>query len=360
MRSRQSTASHARGLLSTSRQQERRRLRRRSHPGGMVRELPTSCRELLELQHGVIARWQAAGTGLDPHAVDSQLRQSRWQALYPGVYATFTGEPTRIAVLWPAVLRAGPGAVLSHSSAAELDGLIDRPVPAVHVMISGARRLTTLPIIRADRVPLIVVHHSARLARARHPTRLPPRTRIDETTVDLSQSAANLDEALSWLIRACSRRLVTAELLLTAMQMRPKLHWRTELTGALSEAGDGVHSMLELRYVRGVERAHRLPRATRQAVSRLGRRTRYLDNQYRAFGVAVELDGRAAHPAEARWRDIHRDNASAGSGIVTMRYGWADVTEHPCRVAAEVASVLRLRGWAGHLQPCGPECTAVP
>jgi hypothetical protein len=234
--------------------------------------------------------------------------------------------------------------------------LMDRPVAAIHVTISGTRRL---PIIRADRAPLIVVHHSARLAQARHPTRLPPRTRIDETTVDLSQSAANLDEALSWLIRACSRRLVTADLLLAAIQIRPKLRWRTELTGTLTEVSDGVHSVLELRYVRGVERAHGLPRAARQAVSRLGRRTRYLDNQYRAFGVAVELDGRAAHPAEARWRDIRRDNASAGSGIVTLRYGWADVTEHPCRVATEVASVLRQRGWTGHLQPCGPQCLAM-
>jgi hypothetical protein len=322
------------------------------HPSG-------ACQELLELQHGIIARWQAAEAGLDLHAIDSQLRRSHWQALYRGIYATFTGEPTRIAVLWAAVLHAGPGAVLSHYSAAELDRLIDRPVPAIHVMISGARRLAKLPIIRADRAPLVVVHHSARLAQARHPTRLPPRTRIDETTVDLSQAATNLDEALSWLIRACSRRLVTAELLLTAIQMRPKLRWRTELTGALTDVGDGVHSVLELRYVRGVERAHGLPQAARQAVSRLGRRTRYLDNQYRAFGVAVELDGQAAHPAEARWRDIHRDNASAGSGIVTLRYGWADITEHPCRVAAEVASVLQLRGWTGRLRPCGPQCVAV-
>lgn len=325
----------------------------------MATHLPGACQELLELQHGVIARWQAAEAGLDLPAIDSQLRWRHWRVMRRGVYATFTGEPTRNAVLWAAVLRAGPGAVLSHHSAAELDGLIDRPTPAIHVMISSARRLTIFPIIRADPAPPLVVHHSTRLAQARHPTRLPPRTRIDETTVDLSQAAANLDEALSWFIRACSRRLVTAELLLTAIQVRPKLRWRTELTGVLTDVGDGVHSVLELRYVRGVERAHELPRAARQAVSRLGKRTRYLDNHYREFGVAVELDGRAAHPAEARWQDIHRDNASAGTGIVTLRYGWADVTERPCRVAAEIASVLRLRGWTGRPRPCGPQCVAV-
>ncbi len=325
----------------------------------MAPPLLGTCQELLELQHGVIARWQAAEAGLNLQAIDSQLRRGHWRSLYRGVYATFTGEPGRMPILWAAVLRAGPGAVLSHHSAAELDGLTDRPVRAVHVMISSARRLTTLPLIRADPAPPIVIHHSARLAQARHPTRLPPRTRTAETTIDLCQAAATLDEALSWLIRACSRRLVTAEPLLTAMQVRPKLRWRTELTGALADIGDGAHSALELRYVRDVERAHGLPRADRQAVSRLGRRTRYLDNRYREFGVAVELDGKAAHPAEARWRDIRRDNASAGAGIVTLRYGWADVTERPCQVAAEVASVLRLGGWTGYSRPCSPHCGTV-
>jgi very-short-patch-repair endonuclease len=93
-------------------------------------------------------------------------------------------------------------------------------------------------------------------------------------------------------------------------------------------------------------------------MSRVGGRTRYLDNRYQEFAVAVELDGQAAHPAEARWRDVRRDNASAGMGIITLRYGWAEVTEEPCRVAAEVAQVLRLRGWTGHLRGCGPCCRA--
>jgi hypothetical protein len=326
----------------------------------MARHLPSPCQDLLELQHGVIARWQAAEAGLDTQAIDAHLRWGHWQSLYRGVYATFTGEPSRIPILWAAVLRAGSGAILSHQSAAEVDGLAGQPGPVCHVMISSARRLTPLQGGRLEQAPRIVVHYSARIDQARHPTRLPPRTRVEETTVDLSQAAATLDGALSWLIRACSRRLTTAELLLATMQARPRLRWRTELTNAVSDVGDGAHSILEWRYIRGVERPHGLPPATRQAVSKAGRRTRYLDNRYQGYGVAVELDGRAAHPAEARWRDIHRDNASAGAGIVTLRYGWADVTENPCRVAAEVAQVLRRHGWTGRLRACGPGCVAGP
>jgi hypothetical protein len=320
--------------------------------------LPGPCQELLDLQHGVIARWQVALGGEGVQIVDPQLRSGRWQPLYRGVYATFTGQPSRTALLWAAVLRGGPGAALSYDTAAELDRLADKPSRSIHVTVGPARQITLSSREYQQSAPKIVVHRSARLDQARHPARLPPRTRIEETTLDLIQASTSLDEALAWLASACGRRLTTPGLLLASMAARPKLRWRTELAGALSDVGDGIHSVLEWHYVRGVERGHGLPHAERQAVSRVGGRTRYLDNHYQEFGVAVELDGQAAHPAEARWRDIHRDNASAEAGIVTLRYGWADVTEEPCRVAAEVAKVLRNHGWRGRPRPCRPGCAA--
>jgi very-short-patch-repair endonuclease len=85
---------------------------------------------------------------------------------------------------------------------------------------------------------------------------------------------------------------------------------------------------------------------------------RYLDNLYEEYGLCVELDGAAAHPAEGRWRDTRRDNVSFVQGARTMRYGWPDVTEHRCRTAAEVGTVLRDGGWTGTVRSCGPGCTA--
>src|ERR671922_597506 len=79
---------------------------------------------------------------------------------------------------------------------------------------------------------------------------------------------------------------------------------------------------------------------------------------YEEYGLCVEVDGEAAHPAEGRWRDTRRDNANLAQGARTLRYGWPDVTEHRCRTAAEVAAVLRRQGWTGRLRRCGPGCTA--
>ena len=325
----------------------------------MARHLPTPCQELADLQQGVIARWQAAAAGLTVRAVDARLQRGRWQSLYQGVYATYTGPPSRQAILWGAVLRAGPGAALGYHTAAEVDGLADRPSEAIHVIVSSSRRVTLARQERGKGVPCVVIHYRARADKAIHPSRIPPRTRIEETTLDLTQLAPSLDEAVAWLARACSRRLTTAALLHAAMATRPRLRWRTELAGALADVKSGAHSPLEWRYVRDVEIGHGLPRAARQAQSHAGHRTRYLDNKYAEFGLIVELDGRAAHPIEERWRDIHRDNISAATGMVTLRYNWADITTAPCRVASEIAAALSLRGWTGRLRPCGPACTAV-
>ena len=129
--------------------------------------------------------------------------------------------------------------------------------------------------------------------------------------------------------------------------------------GGLGHVHQGLEQP-EVVAVHGVERAHGLPTARRQARRRHGSRTRYLDNLYEEYGLCVELDGNAAHPAEGRWRDTRRDNANLAQGARTLRYGWPDVTEHRCRTAAEIAAILRSQGWTGTLRRCGPSCTATP
>jgi very-short-patch-repair endonuclease len=177
--------------------------------------------------------------------------------------------------------------------------------------------------------------------------------------LDLAEAAGTLDEAFFWMARACQRRLTNAGMLLAVLSWRNKMKWRTGITAALHNVHAGAHSPLEWRYLRDVERGHGLPTASRQAKAIQHGRVIYRDALYRRYGVATELDGAANHPAEQRWRDNRRDSAAAADGIITLRYGWADVTEHPCETAREVAEVLRSRGWQGQLRPCGPGCRAV-
>jgi very-short-patch-repair endonuclease len=318
----------------------------------MSRTLPTACIDLAERQRGVISRRQALANGLPADVIDRLLRNARWQRLHRGVYSIYTGEPPREAVLWAALLRVGCDAVLSHQSAAEALGLTDRPSSLIHVSIPASRRV--------ERIPEMVIHRSTRLRDARHPSLQPPCTRIEETVLDLAAQTAKFDTAFSAACAACQRRLTTADLLLSAMNSRKKLRWRAELTDALIDIGDGVHSLLEYRYARRVERPHQLPKAIRQARIVRGTRTWYLDNLYSDYGLCVELDGQEAHPEDRRWQDIRRDNAAATLGLTTLRYSWADVTRRPCQTAAQLAAVLRNGGWTGSPAPCGPTCPIGP
>jgi hypothetical protein len=308
--------------------------------------------ETLARQEGVIARWQVKVCGLTDGGLKSRVRSGRWRRLHPGVYASFSGPPPRRALLWAAVLRAGPGAVLSHHTAAELDGLADDAERSIHVTVGSDRCVSLEPPIR--------VHYSSRLGEARHPAKAPPRTRIEETVLDLTQVAwrnrHDLDRAIAWTATACQRRLTTADRLLAAMSGRGWMHWRAELTAALSEVGAGAHTLLELRYVTKVERPHGLPAGVRQTVIRRKGGHAYRDVDYPDYGTAVELDGWFAHPFEQRWMDMDRDNRTVARGEAPLRFGWGHVTGSPCRVAAIVAFVLGQRGWREQPRTCGPGC----
>jgi hypothetical protein len=308
---------------------------------------------LLSGQDRVISAGQAVAAGLSDKRVRDQVRAGRWQRLHRGVYATFTGTPGRQAELWGAVLRAGPGAALSYQTAAEVWGLVDRPYPLIHVTVPQGSGIG-----QYGKIDGVVVHRSRSLERARHPVLTPPRTRVEETVLDLVDHAADFDESYAWICRAIGRRRTTAARIQAALEARSRIQGRRDIELALGDAGGGALSTLELRYVRGVERVHGLPTATRQA--RVGQATanRYLDNLYPEYRACVEIDGTAAHPDDEQWRDKNRDRwNSVHEGISTIRIGVTDLItqERRCRTAADVAIWLSQRGPKVG-RPCGTGC----
>jgi very-short-patch-repair endonuclease len=307
----------------------------------------------LQGQSGVVSRQQAVDAGFTAKAIDWRLRSGAWRRMYTGAYATFTGDSSREARLWAAVMRAGPGAALSHETAAEIHGLTDKPSARIHISVPAERRPG-----QHREIPGVIVHRSRCLVPEWQPPWHLPRTTVEDTVLDLVTAARTFDDAYAWISCAVGRRRTTPQLLSKALAGRSRMRWRVWVTAALQDAADGVHSPLERNYVYGVERAHGLPKAQRQAKRRHGSGNRYLDNLYEEYGVCVELDGAAAHPAEGRWRDTHRDNANYVQGTGTLRYGWTDVTENHCQTAADVAIVLRRHGWKGTIRPCRPTCKA--
>ncbi|CAN5698165.1 hypothetical protein BH24ACT13_BH24ACT13_09640 [soil metagenome] len=310
---------------------------------------------LAAVQHGALSRGQARALGVTDEVITSNVTTCRWQRPFPGIYVTFTGPLPYTTRVWAALLyasrgnRAGEGAMVSHETAAYLQGLRESPPTQVHLTVAGRRR------VRAQ--PGVAIHRSAVTSGRRHPVRVPPQTRVEDTVLDLIDQATHVDTVVALLSGACQRRLTTAARLSAAAARRRRCRWRRLCEEVLTDVAEGVQSALERRYYRDVERAHGLPRAERNRPEDSSGRRNYRDVRYRKFRTLVELDGSAAHPPEQRGADQARDNdVVEAEEAAPLRYGWIPIAATPCRVAGQVARVLQQRGWEDQPRPCGPGC----
>ncbi len=89
--------------------------------------------ELAARQHGVVGRAQLVALGLGRSGIRSRLRSGRLHRIWEGVYAVGQASLTRQGRWMAAVLACGPGAVLSHWSAAELWRIRQPSGGAIHV-----------------------------------------------------------------------------------------------------------------------------------------------------------------------------------------------------------------------------------
>ncbi len=328
-----------------------------AHPMHMSDSLPSTARRavqsewlvVLSVQDGIADKEQARQAGFSDRQIAHRVTSGRWQRIYPGVYATFSGRLSRNAWLWAAVRWAGDGAMLSYETAAEVHGMLDKPLgETIHVTVPLRRRPAQLRSARG-----ITVHRSDQSRTQFHGPFKLPRTRIEDTVLDLVCAAPDFDRGYAWISRAVTRQLVTVGALRAAVAERSRIRWRKWLNDAFEESRDGVQSALELRYVRDVERAHGLPASQHQVRRQINGKTHYKDNWYAEYRLAVEIDGPAYHGNEQVQRDNERDNMNlATDDVRTFRFGPVAVTEHACQTAAMVALTLQRNGWRGIPLPC--------
>ncbi|UMG91146.1 hypothetical protein [Nocardioides sp. TF02-7] len=184
--------------------------------------------------------------------------------------------------------------------------------------------------------------------------------RYDDAVIDLANRAASTLEAVGVLADACGGRRTTTHRLRERVAVAARLHRRDWLLAVLADVEDGTCSVLEHGYLTLVERPHGLPRGIRQALATIDGRRMFRDVLYRgrqpAWLQVVELDGRLFHDsAAARNADLERDLDAAIEHTATVRLGYAQVYDHPCRTAGKIGQLLRLRGWTGNATPC-PNC----
>lgn len=301
-------------------------------------------RQLIDMaleQAGIVTRSQAHACGLSRDVIERFRGSGGWQGLTPGVYFTNSGEVPWMARAWAGVMIGGSGSALAKLSAGVLNGLIEEQPLPIQVVVPHSRRLVDRPWLRFQR--------QREQVRMPLTAALPARTRVEDTVLDLCAGGEPRD-VICWITKAVQRRLTSPARLLMALRARHALRHRGLIEEVLGDAEAGVHSQLEHRFARDVERSHGLPSGVRQF--RVPGTNRLADVAYEDSAVLVELDGRIGHVEEGMWRDRKRDNAHAIAGWLTLRFGWWEVVSAPCAVAAEIATVIRARGWTGQFRGC--------
>ncbi len=306
--------------------------------------------ELLDLQSGVVARRQALACGLKPSDIRRLVRRREWRLVHPGVYVDHTGALSWVQRAWAAVLYAWPAALTHRSALRAVEGpgrQGEDDSGAIHVAVSHTRRVETQPGIRIHRTS-----HFA--ARAQHNTS-PPMVRYEEAVVDVMSELSDPWERIELLARACRIRRTTAARLHDAVAGRTRMRDREWTLALLDDIAGGVCSVLEHAYLVKVERAHGLPRATRQRAVEATVGLTYRDAE--SHGLALELDGRLFHDtASQRDRDMDRDLDAWVAGDKPVRIGYGQVFRRPCETAARLARLLQRGGWRGVPRACGPDC----
>ncbi len=289
----------------------------------------------------MITLGQAAELGLGRHSVARLVDLGVWRRIGPSLAFVHDLDPPWTAWAWAGILYAGRGARVGGAAAAHLHDLTDDPPTEIMILIPHGRRLR-------DRPPWAFCRERDGVRSARSPGLL-PRTTVEDTVLDLCTDER---AALHWITAAVQRHRTSATRLREALLRRSRMPLRALVSELLTDARSGTESPLEVRYLRDVERAHGLPRGRRQV-----RRARSARNDvgYEEFGLIVELDGHLGHDGQDRFRDFRRDNAALIDGRVTLRYGWTDVSQEPCAVAAQVVEVLIRRGWPALPTRC-PVC----
>lgn len=288
-------------------------------------------------RHGGLATRRQLLERLPREVLDSYIGRRYLVRVFPRVYRLRDSRDDDETALRAALIHAGPGAALSHTTALAVWRLrpLERPL---HVTVDQS--------VKRAGAPGLIVHRRLRFdpestqCVERQGLRV---TALPRTVVD-SWPLLPLMERRPFVLDLANRGLVTAALLDEALTERPNIAGRRGLREAIDLIADGVRSELEAHGVLNVFRHRSLPSSVGQYPVQLPDRRVKLDRAWPEAKLAVELDGARHHTSpEDRARDLARDRELAALGWVVLRFTYADVLRDPEGVRAKVLEVYRAR-----------------
>lgn len=310
----------------------------RKDGGGRRRSTARAQRErrlaaLAGRQHGVVGRWQLVELGLGDEAIKGALASGRLHPLHHGAYAVGHRIVTKRGKWLAAVLALGPGAFLSHQSAAALWDLAgDRP--EVHVTAPRGRQ--ERPGRKGIRV------HRCRFEPGEVTRRegIPVST-VARTLFDLAERSPRHQLKSAWDEASRLRRLrvpAVAAVYERGRGRRARTRIRPFLAAEQRHVEDTA-SPLEDRFAEFVA-AHRLPPPQTNVL--VGKDE--VDALWPEARLIAELDSWEFHGHRAAFeKDRDRDTDHLLAGYRTIRVTHRRLSDEPDRLAAQIRALLAAR-----------------
>jgi very-short-patch-repair endonuclease len=265
--------------------------------------------------------------GLAPPTVDRRVNRRRLRPLHQGVYVVGPVLVPRAREL-AAALACGPGAAVSHWSAAGLWEMATVRAGPVEVGIPhGDRRH---PGIRIHRVGGYGPDEVTRLDRI--PLTTPARTLLDLASV---AAGRQLERTVA---EALARRLVREPDVLALLERHGPRPGTRRLRAILAPGAVAplTRSEAEELFLKLVREA-RLP-APEANVRVAGYE---VDCYWRAARLVVEIDGFAFHSSARKFEsDRRRDQVLVAAGVRVMRVTWRQLTQEPVAQMVRLAQAL--------------------
>ena len=267
--------------------------------------------------HGLVTRAALLEAGFGRRAIAHRLERGRLHPVFRGIYSVGRPATDPAARRLAAVLACGPGASLSHLSAAVHWRMLSDDGGLIHVTITGPHR----------RGPQGVrVHETKHLdpadirTRSGVPLTSPLRTLHDLAATDHPGLEIALNEAQAL-------RLVTAQELGTAGRRIQKL---------LEDTPGFTRSEAERRLKSLLLKAQLPP-----AIHNARVEGHEVDALWPHHRLVLEVDGYAAHGHRAAFeRDRQRDQQLTAAGYRVIRVTWRQLTATPEAVAARLGAIL--------------------
>jgi very-short-patch-repair endonuclease len=268
--------------------------------------------------------------------VRAEVKAGRWRLNGPQTVSNQTGPLGRRGQWWAAVLEIGSRAALDGVTALQAAGLMGFDEPVIHVSMPKSGRPRKWPGAR--------VHETRR----RRPTDLVgagiPRTRPAVAAVRAALWAASNRQAALVLVMPVQQRLVTADALVEAMNDVKRHRRRRLLLAVLGDLRDGAQSLGELDFAR-LCRGAGLPEPDRQVLHQHSHGRVYVDAEWTAFRLVVEIDGIHHAEAPALIADALRHNELTNNRSVVLRFPVIGLRTEPDRFLRQIRTALLSLGW---------------